>query len=255
MFFYISKILQFLINPITWVFILLIVAYFQKDSKRKNKFLFCGLIVFYIFSNSFIFTEVARLWEISAKKYDETGRYEIGVVMGGATVYDSKLNRMQANNSIDGLLQAVELYHKGHIKRILFTGGSASLVYPEMKEGIHIRDYLLTIGFPAENLITENESKNTRENALFCSEILKKEEWWHNQDFLLITSGFHMRRSLKAFEKLNMKPISYSVNRFAGERRFDLEFLFLPNADVFKKWEAIIHEWIGMGVYGMAGFI
>ncbi|MBA3901939.1 MAG: YdcF family protein [Bacteroidetes bacterium] len=255
MFFYISKILQFLSNPITWVFILLIIALFQKTSKRKNRLLLTGLLVFYFFSNSFIFTEIARLWEVPAKKYEEIGKYELGIVLGGATTYDAALERMQANNSIDRILQAVELYHKGHIGKILFTGGSGSLIYPEMKEGIFVRDYLLTIGFPEESLIIESESKNTRENAVFTKELLEQNDWWHNQDFLLITSGYHMRRSVKIFEKIDMNPESYSVNRFAGKRRYDFEFLFLPNADVFKNWEAIIHEWFGMMVYYFAGYI
>jgi uncharacterized SAM-binding protein YcdF (DUF218 family) len=255
MFFYASKILQFLFNPISWIFILLLLAILLKNNTFKKRFLLAAIAVFFIFSNSFIFSEVARKWEVSATKYEDLKKHELAIVLGGSTVYDAQLKRMQANNSIDRVLQALELYHKGYVGKILFTGGAGSLLYPDMKEGLYIQEYLLNIGFPAEDLIIESKSRNTIENAEFTKNLLEQMHWWKNQEFLLITSGYHMPRSLKVFENLGMQPVSYSVSRFAGERRYDPAFLLIPNAEVLKNWELLIHEWIGISVYYLFGYV
>ncbi len=71
MFFILSKILSFLIAPITWVFILLILAFYAKEAKLQKKCLTAALLVFLFFSNSFVLDEAMRMWEIPAKKQTE----------------------------------------------------------------------------------------------------------------------------------------------------------------------------------------
>jgi uncharacterized SAM-binding protein YcdF (DUF218 family) len=252
MFFILSKVLQFVLNPITWIFILFLISLFSL--KRRRKYLWAGLIVFYLFSNEFIFNEAARLWEIPPKKYEELKTYDFGIVLGGLATFDEKLNRLQGQRSFDRLLQAIELYHKGYIKKILFSGGSGSLTYPNMKEGSYVRDYLLSIGFPKEDLMVETESKNTKENADF-SKALLQETGNENASLLLITSGFHQRRSVRIFNNIGLEVTPYSTDRLAGDRRWDPEFLLLPDAGILFYWEVLIHEWVGMAVYWVRGWV
>ncbi|HET6245851.1 MAG: YdcF family protein [Bacteroidetes bacterium] len=254
MFFIASKILSFLTTPLIWIFVLLFIAYFQAIPKRKNRILLICIFLIYLFSNEFIFNEVVRQWEIPAKSQKEISNYEVGIILGGATTYDEELQRLQIHNSFDRVVQGVDLYKKGFISKLLISGGSGSLTFPDMKEAKFIKAYLLTIGIPERDIIIEFESKNTRENALFTFEELKK-IGLQDSKLLLITSGYHMRRSQACFEKVGLQTTSYTTDRLSGTRRKQLDFLFLPNMQTLYNWRVIIHEWLGYVIYFLVGYV
>src|SRR5262249_24619321 len=157
-----------------------------------------------VFSNPFLLDEVMRAWEVPAYKIsDIPGTYDAGIVLSGMVMYDNSIDRIQFNRRNDRLMQAVSLYKKGKIKKIFFSGGSGSLVYTYMKESEMVKKFLVEIGIPAEDILTENKSNNTRENAVFTKEVLEKEI--PHGKFLLFTSAFHMRRAVACFKKVGME--------------------------------------------------
>ena len=254
MFFFISKIISFLFSPATWIFVLLLFALFMKNPKRKKKILIWVLVLFYFFSNSFIMEEVNRLWEVPAVAYKDMKTYDAGIVLGGILTYDIKLDRIQFQGSADRLFQAMELYKTGVIKKIFFVGGSGSIEFSYIKEGMFVRRYLLTLGIPDKDIWIENESRNTRENAVFANEFLKQHDY-SSGNFLLITSGSHMRRALDCFEKVGLKVSPYSVDRRASQiRRYTFDHLLIPNIGTLASWEALVHEWVGIIVYKIKGY-
>ncbi|MCW3102965.1 MAG: hypothetical protein JWO09_1405 [Bacteroidetes bacterium] len=252
MFFILSKLLAFLITPLVWIIALLIWSFLAKDEKRKKKLLRIVLILALVFSNSFIFDEVTRVWEIPATPYKDVKKYEYGVVLGGMSVYDPAMERAQFYRGIDRLVQAVELYRRGIIKKIIFTGGSGRILHPEMKEGSYISRYLLYMGVPKEDLLIESESQNTRENATFTKKMLDDQKI--SGDMLLITSAFHMRRSLGCFRKAGMSVDPYSTDRYSGPRKFEFDYLFIPNVSAMNDWDIIIHEMVGYLTYKVFGY-
>ena len=254
MFFFISKIFSFLFTPIFWIFALLAFALFSKHTSRKRKALIWGIAVFYFFSNAFILEEFNRVWEVRATAYKDLKTYDAGIVLGGMLFYDYEFNRIQFERGGDRLFQAIELYKTGYIKKIFFVGGSGSLQSPEMKEGFFVKRYLLTIGIPEKDIWIENESKNTRENAVNAKEFLTLNHAASGK-FLLITSGYHMRRSLASFKVVGLDVSPYSVDRAASPvRRFTPDHLLIPNVNTLMWWNALIHEWIGMAVYKVRGY-
>ncbi|MCW3070705.1 MAG: hypothetical protein JWO44_595 [Bacteroidetes bacterium] len=253
MFFILSKLLAFMITPLVWIIALLIWSFLAKDEKRKKKLLRAVLVLSLLFSNSFIFDEVARAWEIPATPYKDLKKYEYGVVLGGMSVYDPSMERAQFYRGIDRLIQAVELYRRGTIKKIIFTGGSGRILHPEMKEGNYINRYLLYMGIPKEDVIIETESQNTRENATFTKKMLDDQKI-RGGDMLLITSAFHMRRSLGCFRKAGMSVDPYSTDRYSGPRKFEFDYLFIPNISAMNDWDIIIHEMLGYITYKVFGY-
>jgi uncharacterized SAM-binding protein YcdF (DUF218 family) len=253
MFFLFSKILNFLIMPLTWLFVLLVYACLCKNPARQRKALITLLVSFYIFTNSFLAGEVMRAWEVPAVAEDDLPVYDAGIVLSGMMTYDVALKKYQFMQATDRLLQALELYKKGKIKKIVFTGGSGSLTFTYIKEGRLIRNFLLRLGIPDKDLIIESESNNTRENAMFTKPILDKEI--PGGKFLLITSAFHMRRSIGCFEKAGIHVTPYSTDRRSGPRKFVLDHMFIPNMDALEQWETVIHEMTGYIIYKIAGYI
>ena len=67
LFFYLSKIFDFVINPLFIVFLLLVIAIFSK--KNKKLWVLVAVILLYIFSNPFLVTNVGRFWEIPKIHY------------------------------------------------------------------------------------------------------------------------------------------------------------------------------------------
>ena len=108
------------------------------------------------------------------------------------------------------------------------------------------------MGIPEQDFIIETESRNTRENAVFTKQVLDKEIPGGN--FLLITSAFHMRRSLGCFNRAGMKVDYYSTDRFSGPRKFEFDNLFIPNSQAFESWKMLIHEVTGFIVYKISGY-
>ncbi len=252
MFFILSKILSFLTTPVTWVSALLLSSLLIKNPARKRIVFISGILTFFLFSNSFLLDEAMRRWEVPATHYRDLGTYEAGIVLGGLLTYDAQYDRIQFYRGTDRLLQAVELYKRGVIRKILFVGGSGSLEYPDMKEAPLVKRFLTEIGIPAEDLLSENESRNTHENAVFARPILEKNNIRGN--CLLLSSGFHLRRAASCFRKTGISVIPYSTDRYSGPRIFRIYNLLLPSSEALFTWEILFHEWIGYMVYKIQGY-
>jgi uncharacterized SAM-binding protein YcdF (DUF218 family) len=254
MFFVISKIFSFLVSPLTLFFGLLVLSFLIKSNKRRKKIQISALFALYFFSNSFIFDEVARRWELPAKHDDELkSSYHYGIVLCGMASYDNHYHRINFQGSTDRLLQALDLYKRKKIQKILLTGGSGSLMEQENKEADYLKNYLLTIGIPDEDVVIEPDSRNTVENARFTAQKLGVGK--DTLQVLLITSAFHMRRSLGCFKKVGISAESYVTNRFAGQRKFYFDHLFIPNTEALGGWSLFIHEWIGYSTYYLLGYL
>jgi uncharacterized SAM-binding protein YcdF (DUF218 family) len=173
MFFYLSKLLAFLISPIVWVFLMFIYSFFTKIEKRAKRLRIAVVIVLYIFSNPFLVDEGFRAWEPVTPDWDLLHvKYDAAIVLGGIGDVDLRLQKINFGASADRLLQTLQLYHRGRVKKIIFTGGSGSIEFPEKKEGLFVHKYLRQIQVPDSAIIIEAESRNTYENAVFTKEIL-----------------------------------------------------------------------------------
>src|SRR4051794_19522118 len=123
-FFVISKIFDFLLEPLLWIIALLIFSLLSKNPKRKRKFCLAAIVLLLVFSNPFLLDEAMRAWEIPATKItDLPGTYDAGIVLSGMVMYDNSIDRIQFNRRNDRLMQAITLYRMKKVKKIVFSGG------------------------------------------------------------------------------------------------------------------------------------
>jgi len=61
-----------------------------------------------------------------------------------------------------------------------------------------IRRFLIDLGVREKQVLLESRSRDTMENATYCRDIIRKHGFRHP---LLVTSAYHMRRSIKAFQR------------------------------------------------------
>ena len=248
-FFIFSKILSFAVDPFFWIIILLLLALLAKKKYRRPRYLVLALILTFVFSSSPIYKITFDYWKI---KQDITyQKFDAGILLGGMISLSSTDDNIQFNKYNDRLLNTIELFHKGVIKNIIISGASGSLS-SEMKEADILKSFLIRIGVPREKIIVENQSKNTHENAIY-TELTCKELEMDKFSFLLITSDYHMRRSLSCFKKtgLNITPFVKESDEF----HFDLEYLIVPQTNVLFKWKVLFHEIVGYFVYKLMGYV
>ena len=248
-FFIFSKILSFAVDPFFWIIILLLLALLAKKKYRRPRYLVLALILTFVFSSSPIYKITFNYWKI---KQDITyQKFDAGILLGGMISLSSSDENILFNEYNDRLLNTLELFHKGIIKKIIITGASGSLS-SDLKEADIIKSFLIRIGVPREKIIVENQSKNTHENAIY-TELTCKELEMDKYSFLLITSDYHMRRSLSCFKKtgLNITPFVKESDEF----HFDLEYLIVPQTNVLFKWKVLFHEIVGYFVYKLMGYV
>jgi uncharacterized SAM-binding protein YcdF (DUF218 family) len=253
MFFILSKIMYFLFTPIIWIAVSLLWGIFSKNQLRKKRILISAVIVFFVFSNELIFNLFMHSWETPAVSQKQIPKYEVGIVLGGLAWYDFQLDRIQFVGSADRVFQGVELYKKGFIKKIFISGGSGSVKHPEMIESKFVKDYFVSIGIPAEDILIEYNSQNTHQNAVETKKVLDSLNIKGKQ--LLITSGFHLPRAKKCFDKVGLICDVYATDRYTGEFSFSFEALLVPDARILGHWNVLVHEWIGYATYKVMGYI
>ena len=131
MFFILSKIVIIFLYPSTWCILCLAGFFFIKNNKWKKTFKILAISFFLFFSNTSIFLEFMKKWEIHGTKIKDVKQYEVGIVLGGMFDYNNDLEVLTVRSHADRIWQAITLYKKGKIKKIFISGGSGYGVLEE----------------------------------------------------------------------------------------------------------------------------
>jgi uncharacterized SAM-binding protein YcdF (DUF218 family) len=255
MFFFLSKALYFLIQPLNWIAGLLLFSLFSKNQKWKKRTKVAAVVLLLFFSNNFILNQMIRSWEtdivpVSALDQD----YDIGIVLGGySNLRKLPRDRFHFSDNANRLTQALELYKQGKVKKLLLTGGSGSLMQKMPSESREIVPFLLKMGVAENDLIIDPFARNTRENAVYTKKILEQD--YPGASCLLITSAVHMRRSKACFKKENIQFTPYSTDVMSETSLSSPAKFIIPNPGGFRRWEALIKEWVGYAVYKVMGYV
>ncbi|GAA4438320.1 hypothetical protein GCM10023188_33600 [Pontibacter saemangeumensis] len=253
MFFILSKTLHFLLMPLLWVLLLLLLAVFLKSIKWRRVSLLAGLAVLLLFTNPFLANEAWRAWEVNAVPISKVGQYDVAVILTGVTSYRADISdRIHTSRGADRFLHPLHLYRLGKVDQFLISGGSGQVLTDRVPEAEQIEKVLLMAGVPEEDIVTEGNSRNTHENAVNTARVLKQHPEW--QEVLLVTSAFHMRRSEACFRKAGVDASSFSTDFYASEPRFTPDETFIPSVVAFANWHLLIHEIAGYVVYKILGY-
>jgi uncharacterized SAM-binding protein YcdF (DUF218 family) len=179
------------------------------------------------------------------------------VVLGGPIDADLSVshNAPVIRSAPDRIVAAAMLAHTYPNARIVFSGGSPNLISNDAREADFARaDFARLIfeglGIDKARLIMERRSRNTFENALFSKELAapKPGERW-----LLITSAFHMPRSVGLFRKAGFAVEPYPVDWRVGATLGEALSLSQLGVDGFGRTDAAMREWMGLVAYWITG--
>lgn len=255
MFFFLSKTLNYFTMPLVIVSLLLIISLIVKGKKWKTRTRVAGIILLLLFSNDFISNEAMRLWEIPATPYAEIKKsYEWGILLTGVTKAETEpYDRVHFSSGADRATHTVQLYKLGLIKKVLISGGSGRLIDIGQREANDLTDALVLMGVRKQDILVESESRNTHESAVNVKALLQSIS--RPEDCLLITSGFHMRRSLGCFANEEWPVDAFSADIITHKRKITFDILFIPKYEALNVWQHVIKESIGYVSYKVAGYI
>jgi uncharacterized SAM-binding protein YcdF (DUF218 family) len=221
-----------------------------RSKKAKKRLLILAVFLGILFSNYFIYSKAVLAWQPAPVDLPHGKTYTAGILLGGLAGFDAR-GRGYFNESADRFIETQKLYHQGFIQKILVSGGSGELMGEGPKEADFLKNELMAAGVAAKDILIENNSRNTYENAVFSKKILDSLQL--QGPFILITSAIHMPRSVKVFRKTGMTIIPFPCDYRGIENYYSLKQILIPDLHVLKEWTYLLKEIIGIKVYELTG--
>jgi uncharacterized SAM-binding protein YcdF (DUF218 family) len=175
------------------------------------------------------------------------------IVLGGSIDADLSVAHGSSvvRSSPDRVIVAAALALRYPNARVVFSGGSANLISNDAREADFAGAIFESLGVAKSRLIMERSSRNTVENAEFSKALVapKAGERW-----LLVTSAFHMPRSVGLFRKAGFAVDPCPVDWRVGERGDLLSFTNVAT-DGLGRTDLAVREWMGLMAYWATGKI
>lgn len=272
LFFILSKIVQFCIEPLNWVIIFAILSLLFMGLRKPHlckRFLLLALVDLLIIGWLPTSEVFLRALEDAVPKvnFAQMSEKDFGgiIILGGAIEGgEIAVDRGEVSiySAAERATKAFELIRRYPDLPFIFSGFSGRLSPKGMSEADAFKQLVAEQGLPDKNAHYENQSRNTYENVVLMKPMMlalgakganqvdeadKLEKPW-----LLITSASHMYRSLKIFQKQGIEVIPVPVDYQTGNQlrwdKFDLE-------DGVQNWNKVMHEGVGLLAYWITGKI
>jgi len=250
MFFWLSKILWFLVEPLNLLFagVCLSAVFLLLRWNRAAR------VIVYIMAVAMLGMAVVPAGENIVQNLENRFPVEPElphrvhgiIVLGGviSPVLSKARARPQLGGGIERVSAAVDLMRKFPDARVIFTGGSGDPFQQELKEAHFAPQVFAQYGIDPGRIQFEAESRNTVENAQLTYALAKPKA---GDVWVLVTSAFHMPRSVGVFRKAGWRVIAYPVDfGTTGTRGFELTFNFRRGLGTTTQ---ALHETLGLLFY------
>lgn len=251
MFFVISKVLGFFATPsnaIASICVVGILLHLIGRRRVASRCLITGVALLLLFGFSPVgsllllpLTERFPAWQSDGRDPDGV------IVLDGAInaeVSDVR-GSLELDSAAERVLTMLALARRFPAAKIVFSGGSGSLVPDSPSEAPVAERLLEQFGVERSRIVLEGMSRNTAENAIFTKQMLmpKPSERW-----LLVTSAFHMPRSIGAFRAAGFEIEAYPVD-WRTRGWVDAALPFDAISGGLARTDVAVHEWIGLIAY------
>ena len=253
MFFVLSKVVGWLVYPLSVCFFLgVLIAIFYR--RRAMRWLLVAMVLCLYGASARVVAEwLVGCLEGPYQAPVALQHYDVAIVLTGMVRLDiQRPDYIEFNGHVDRILAGISLVKRGVADKLLITGGSGLLAYPWLSEAKQLRPFARELGLTDEQILTEEHSRNTYENALYSAEIIRQQGF---QKLLLVTSAFHMRRSVGVFHRQGLYPDLYPVDFFSplAAQRIRLSDFF-PSAHMLSTTTLMVHELLGVAMYRVQGY-
>jgi uncharacterized SAM-binding protein YcdF (DUF218 family) len=183
---------------------------------------------------------------------DLRGRTIDGIIVLGGAVLELQTTAhgpLALNDAAERMLAMADLARRYPDARVVFTGGSTLYSAASKSEGDVVQEQLLSFGLNVDRVLIENASKNTHDNAVMSKRLVEPKP---GETWLLVTSAWHMPRSVGIFRQANWPVVAYPVDfRTAGWQ--DRARGFWSVSDGLRRADTATREWVGLLAYRLTG--
>ncbi|MBU1175235.1 MAG: YdcF family protein [Alphaproteobacteria bacterium] len=257
MFWIASKIFWIVFNPLALAALLVCAGWLFTLGRRKGMGLALvttGLLLLVVASFTNIGTLLLQPLENRYQRPAEFPADAAGIIVLGGGVdntVSAARGAFELGDSGDRYVEALRLALAHPEMPVLVSGGIGSLSGAGETEAASIARLFDAFGVPEGRILFEARSRNTEENAVLSAQVLNPQK---GQRFVLVTSAFHMPRSVGLFETAGFDivpwPVDYHTTGTDG-------LSFTPDqTDASMSMSAMaMREWIGLFVYWATGKI
>jgi uncharacterized SAM-binding protein YcdF (DUF218 family) len=250
MLFVLQKIIWYVIVPPASLFILIAAGLLVHKRRRwlGTILILSGLALLYALSlapvSDLILRPLERVYPVLV---DEKAAADAVVVPGAGSVDLAWMGSGPDVSAESGarLMKGIELARKLRLPLVL-CGGNGEPFAARLRDADVMAAAALRLGVPQQQLIVENESRNTLENSHAVRRLMK------GNRIILATSAYYMRRAVAMFERRGFTVISAPVYFRTQSRKNNLSAL-LPGARSLERSSIAIAEWISMGWWRVRG--
>ncbi len=174
----------------------------------------------------------------------------IVILAGGIYYVDGVRTRPELDfDTTRRCVHGAELYRLGEPCPVMVTGGPETPGGPPPALAEVMRDFLVTLGVRPSDILLEDQSRTTFENAVECRRVLQPRGI---KSIVLVTDATHMYRSLRCFVGQGFDVVPSACGH--GATRFSLRpEAFLPNPGAAQNCRRVFHEWMGLAWYRLKG--
>jgi uncharacterized SAM-binding protein YcdF (DUF218 family) len=252
-FYFLSKILDVLLTPLTWSLALVALGTFGPGSAlRRRGLVAAGLGVLLFFSLEPVSNALLRsLEDPPLRTYRPDATYDVVILLGG--VVDDRVEaswgQRAFNDNNERLLETYDLLRKTSARNAIASGGPVSSSRSEVVEARALADQLIAWGIEPERVIVEDHARNTYENAVDSAAIVRAHEW---KSVLLVTSAFHMPRAYGCFREVGLDVDTLPVDFRSYKSPYSGELV--PRAEHLAHSTTAMREWFGRAIYRLRGY-
>jgi uncharacterized SAM-binding protein YcdF (DUF218 family) len=252
-FFLVSKILPVILQPAIWLLALLAAALLSRTPRWRRGLLIASLVLALLGTSTGLVNEAWLAWELPPVGLRTIKPHDAAVLLTGVTrPHKSPHDRVYLGEGADRVTHTLWLYRAGRIRRIIISGGSGALGQVVHTEAQDIATLLRLCGVPRQDILLEERSRNTHENALYTKQLLTQHP--EIKTLVLVTSAFHQRRAIGCFEKAGLKPTPFPVDFRTEGGGWNTIPYWLPDAAAFGRWSHLLHELTGYLTYKLLGY-
>jgi uncharacterized SAM-binding protein YcdF (DUF218 family) len=148
-------------------------------------------------------------------------------------------SELLAGSSLPRAIGAARVYHQRPVGHVIVTGRGEPLGFPD-ETAEAMADVMVAYGVPRDRIVLERLARNTRENALFSTDLVRS---LGAERTLVVTSALHMGRSIREFERAGLAVIAAPVDH----RYEPPEGLapYLPSISSLMRMHQVLHEILG----------
>jgi uncharacterized SAM-binding protein YcdF (DUF218 family) len=253
--FFLGKVLGLITQPLVWVTALLLLGLLVLRSRpRLGRGLLGGALLVLLLMGWAPLPDGGIRWLES--RYAElppdadlsgyAGVVLLGGAMGSGNVAQAHRQPI-LNDSAERMVAAAAILIRYPKLPVVFTGGEGALLGTGPSEAERAKVFFNSLQITSSQVQYESASRNTYENALLTAQLpgVQKTQRW-----LLLTSAWHMPRSMATFEKAGWNVTAYPVDFRTGTSTPWTDYDLAHGAE---RWELLLHELVGLVAYRLAG--